>query len=261
MREIKLRAEYIMVAEKRALKKEMLLLKGAALGIIICLGVFIVSFTSGEIYFYGFYFGRKILMIPCIFGISVLSWFYFSERLYFTGRLFYLSGESTEDPSFFVRFGTVLRYALFVIWEKTVSFMWLNFFLLPSRFVGIIIIRTFSETGNMQRVMLITLVSAFALLSAVGLAFYFYLSGRYFLSELLFIRCPKQNVFEILKNSSLLTRDSLTRIMLFKIGRLFGKRGITGKMRRALYASDLFSDRKFYRNYGLIKPVTYPEPS
>ncbi len=261
MREIKMRAEYIMITEKRPLKREMLLMRGTALGIFICLAVLCVSFTLGEFYFYGFEFQRKILMLPSASGVLVLSYFYFSQRLYFAGKLFYLSGEYTEEPASLIRVSTVLRYALFVLREKTVNALWLTFFLMPSRLLGIVIIRTFIETGNMQRVMFFTLITAFLLLTVIGLLFYFYLSGRYFLSELLFIRCPKQNGFEIMKNSSLLTRDNLWKIMLFRIRSFFGKGGATGKMRRALFSSDLFSDRKFYKKYGLVRPVTFPEPS
>jgi len=144
-----------------------------------------------------------------------------------------------------------MRFALFRITAGARKLLRLSFFLLPSRLILVIIYRTLYETGNIQRVMLLTLISAFIALTAVGLFFSFYLSGRYYISDLLFIRCQRQKPSEIMKNSALLTTDSLREIMLFRIRNLFSRGGVTGKMRCAIFSRELFSDRKFYKNYGL----------
>ncbi len=247
MREIKLRAEYIMLKNKRELRREMLLLRITALGIFVCMGAGVAAFSE-----------NKVLLLPSAFGGILFLYFYFAQKLFLTGKFVFLSGETGEMP--LIRFSSVLRFAVFKVTEGLVKLLWLNFFLLPSRLAAVIIIRTLYETGNIQRVMLLTLITAFLMLNAVGLFFYFYLSGRFYLSDLLFIRCPGQRAFEILKNSALLTSDSLREIMLFRIRNVFSKGGATGKMRCVLFSRDLFSDRRFYKNYGLIKPLTFPEP-
>lgn len=248
MGEISIRTENILRCYKCELRREGLMVRVTAYGILVCAGMLLSSF-----------YGNKMLLLPSAFGIAVLLYFYLSERLFLSGRMFCLSGESETAPA--VRFFTVMRFALFKVAEGIVKLLWLNFFLLPSRIMAVIVIRTLYETGNIQRAMLFTLITAFMLLSTVGICFYFYLSGRYFLAELLFLRCPGQSPFEILKNSALLTSAGLTRIMLFRIRNALCTGKVKRKMRCALYAGDLFSDRKFYKNYGLVRPLTSREPS
>lgn len=249
MSEIKLRAEYLMLEGRKEMKREMLLLRLIPSGIFICLGVGLSSLFSGGV----------LLFLLSLAGGIILTFFFFSERLYLTGRLYSLSGDITEDAFSFMKASSVLRYAVFVLTGWAVKFLWFNFFLLPSRLAGLIILRTITETGNIQRVMLFTLLGAMIVLGAVGWGFYFYLSGRYFLGELLFIRCPGQSPIEILKSSALLTAGDLGGVMLFRIKSLFLRGGAYGRMRGAVFSSDLFSDRKFYKEYGLVKPFTFPE--
>jgi hypothetical protein len=250
MGEIKLRAGYLMLKNRKEIKREMLFIKLMLAGIVFCLAGGMSFLLSGKL----------LLFLLSLAGGILLSFFYFSGRLYLAGKLYSLSGEMSEEPSWLIRFSSVLRYAVFVLREASVKFLWLNFFLLPSRFAGLIILRTLMLTGNIQRIMLFALLAAFVLLSLGGWCFYFYTSGRYFLGELLFVRCPKQKPSEILKSSALLTAGSLPGVMLFRIRNLFSRGGAYGRMRSALFSSDLFSDRKFYKNYGLKKPFTFPEP-
>ncbi|MBO5397154.1 MAG: hypothetical protein J6A97_09765 [Clostridia bacterium] len=238
MREIRLRAEYIILKHKRELRRETLLMRMIIPGIFVCLGAGASAF-----------FGNGVLLLPSAAGVCLLLYFYFAQRLFLTGRYIFLSGERGEVP--LIRFSSVMRFALFRITAGTRKLLRLSFFLLPSRLILVIIYRTLYETGNIQRVMLLTLISAFIVLTAVGLFFSFYLSGRYYISDLLFIRCQRQKPSEIMKNSALLTTDSLREIMLFRIRNLFSRGGVTGKMRCAIFSRDLFSDRKFYKNYGL----------
>lgn len=246
MREIKLRAEYIMLRYKKELKRETLLMRMIIPGIFVCIGAGVSAF-----------YGNGLLLLPSCVGVCLLLYFYFAQRLFLTGRYIFLSGERGEVP--LIRLSSVMRFAVFKLREGAVKLLWFNFFLLPSRIVLLIIVRTLYETGNIQRVMLLTLISAFLVLSAVGIFFGFYLSGRYYIADLLFIRCQRQKASEILKNSALLTSGSLREIMLFRIRNLFARGGVTGKMRCALFSRDLFSDRRFYKNYGLIKPLAFPE--
>ena len=248
MCETALRARVLMLKGGKGLRREMLLIRLIKAGILICLAMGLSSF----------YVKRWLLCLPSFGGALLLLFFYFAERLYLTARLYSLSGDITEEPCRFMRFSLVLRYALFSALQGTVKFMWLNFFLMPSRFVGLIILRTLSETGNIQRVMLFALMGAFIALSVAGWGFYFYLSGRYFQGELLFVRCPVQNAAEILKSSALLSAKSLGGIMLFRIRNAFLRGGVYGRMKGALYASDLFCDRKFYKKYGILRPLTFP---
>ncbi len=246
MREINLRAEYILLKFKSELKREGLLSRVTAIGIFVCAGVLLSAF-----------YGNIFLALPSAAGGILLLYFYFAQRLYLSERFAFLAGEREALRT--VRISRVLRFALFKLYAGTVRFLWLNFFLLPSRITAVIIIRTLYMTGNIQRVMLITLVFATLILCAVGLIFYFYMSGRYFLSELLFVRCPKQKPSELLKSSALLTKGRLTEIMLFRIRNTFFAGGVKRKMRCALSAFDVFSDRKFCKSYGLVSPFTFRE--
>ena len=245
MREINMRAEHILLENKRELRREMLFLRVTGFGIFVCAGGAAAGLA-----------GNKLLILPGLAGGAALLYYYLAGGLFISGRSFSLAGEGAEELP--LRQTLVLRFARFCAVRSLVKFLWLNFFLMPARLIGMIAVRTLSETGNIQRVMLMTLAGAFVLLCAVGSGFYFYLSGRFYLSELLFLRCPGQRVGELLKNSALLSSGRLTEIMLFRIRNAFWAGRVRRKIRGAIFSYDLFSDRKFYKRYGL---VTFREPS
>ena len=243
MREIKLRAEYLLLKAGKEIRREILLMRAEILGMLLCTGAL---------------FSGKMLILPALAGLIALLYFYFAGQLYLSGKYYYLTGEISEEP--FIRFSLVLRYIRLRCLQGLWGLFWLNFFLLPSRITGLIIVRTLAVTGNIERVMLITLLSAFVILGIIGTGFYSYLRGSGCLAELLFLRCPNQSPRELLRSSCLITAERLSVIMLFRVGSFFGKRGAAGRLRRAVFISDLFSDRRFYKNYGLVRPVTFPEP-
>ena len=247
MREINLRAEHILLEHKREIRREILFVRIVLLGAVLCAG-------AGACALYG----NAFIILPAVFGGALFIYTCFAEGIFLAGRLYYLSGNGEAEP--LIRVKLVMRFARFKVTEGLVKFIWLNFFLLPSRIAGLIIIRTLYVTGNIQRVMLLTLIAAFFVLGAAGLIFYFYLSGRYFLSELLFLRCPGQKPREIIKNSALLSSGRLREIIFFRIRNALSYAWVKRKIRSAVFACDLFSDRGFYKNYGLVSPLTFREP-
>ena len=244
MGEINLRAAYLLIGSRGEIRREMLLMRGAVFGIFVCACALL---------------SRKMLILPSLAGLILFSYFYFAERLYISGKIYFLSGEITDSPSSLMRFSVVIRYIRLKITVWGVKLLWLNFFMLPSRIIGVIIIRTLYMTGNIQRVMLYTLILAFFVLTLIGLLYYLYLSGRYCLSELLFVRSTMQRPLEILRSSAIFTEKELFHIMFFGIKSTFTGR-VTAEMRRALFCSGIFSDRKFYKNYGIMRPLTFREP-
>ncbi len=261
MRERKIRAGYFLLREKSSLRREQLFIRVISLGIFVCFWVLRASFFSGEINFFGFEAKRNVLMLPAFAGTAVLLYFYFSHRLHFSGRLYSIQDSEFPKPFTLLKFGTVVRFMAFSLIMRCLSLLWLLFFLSPAGCVAVLIFRSFAVGGSIQRLMFFTLIAAFILLLIMGYGFYFYISGRYFLSELLFIRCPGQNPFEILKNSAGFTNEVLSEISFFRLRSIFGRGSVRGKMLSVLYCSDLFYNRRFYENYGIFRSTTFPEPS
>lgn len=261
MRERKIRARQILLREKSALKRELLFLRAVSFGIFVCFSVFRASFFTKDINFFGFIVKNTVIMIPAAAGTLVLLYFYFSHRLYFSGRIYGIQNSEFPKPHTLLKISTVLRYIAFLLIRKSRDFLWLLFFLAPALSVGVLVFRTFAVGGNIQRMMFFSLIAAFFLLAVIGFGFYFYVSGRYFLSELLFLRCTGQSPFEIQKNSAVFTTDNLSSIAFFRIRCLFTRGSVKGKMLHALFCSDLFYGRKFYKNYRGFRAVTFPEPS
>ncbi len=261
MREKKLRAGYFLLREKSSLKRELLFTKAVSLGIFICFSVLRASFFPLKIDFFGFEAQSSVLMLPAAAGTAVLLFFCFSRSLYFSGRLYSMQDGEFPKPYTLLKSGTVLRFIALSLIKKSLGFLWLLFFLAPAGCVGMLIFRAFSVGGNIQRTMLFALLGAVILLGVTGYGFYFYVSGRYILSELLFIRNPRQNPLEILKSSACFTGSCLGHIALFRLRSILGRGTVTGRMLSAVYCSDLFYNRKFYKSYGVFSPVTFPEPS
>ena len=248
------RAKYILVTEKGALKRERLLMNGIFSGLFLSRAVFTASFFREEVYFFGYSLKTEILSVISAAAFFILLYFYYAHRLYFSGRLFYLADQSFDEPQRLMKPLVILRYGVFCAVKAGVKLFWTVFFLFPSGFILAVIVRAFALTGNMQRVMFFALSGAVLLLFIAGLYFFLRVRTRYFMAELLFIRNPRQSPLQLLRNSAAFAERGFPgrRGAAVYYGHL--RRSIYSRLVLALFLSDNFFEREYYRSYGIFQP-------
>ena len=261
MRERKIRAGYVLLRERASLRRELLFIKLLYLCIFICALMLRGCVFSGDGYFSGAFPIRGILMISSALGGLAFVYFYFAHRLYFSGRIYGLGSREISEPGTLMRFGAVVRFI--VLWGtiRLIKLLWLMFFMSPAVFLLFLVLRTLLVGGEIQRMMLYSLIAVSLILSAVGAGFYFYVSGRYYLVELLFVRNPRQNVLEAVKSSGVFTGKSLFRTALFRIRCALRGGGVYGRMLRAVYCCELFYGKDYFSKEKARGGFTFPEPS
>ncbi len=194
---------------------------------------------------------EELLCAFCVFsGISFLFLYFFFD-LHNKARLYFLSDSKNTAPEAICDFFSVIRYICFTLTVRTVRILWRVFFYLPFFTVVLILNRALYVNGMMIREMLYALVFSAVMLFVTGTVFCFFVTGRYYLCDMLFFRNPKQAPFEIIKTAVFFTRGRLREIAFYRIKLLFSGTGVFRKCVTVLIKEDIFYERRYYKKLGI----------
>ena len=253
MFEIKMKTRYILHRRRLLLCRRLFSLFVSAAGCVICLLTGTAFFFVREAVITESIRLSPVVINICAFVAAVLFfYFHFSERLFFNAQIFHFADKSFSLPENYCSPFVVGKYMALSVTVFLLKSLWAIFFYLPSVFVFFVIVRTLEVGGQMPEMMLYAMLSAFVALLLSGSVFFTVVSGRYFISTLLFLRNPRQRIREIIKTSAEFTCDRLITVLYYRLS-ILTKGKIYGKCMSVFLMSDIFYERKYYRTIGIDK--------